>query len=400
MDVAEPVDVEEESIARAAMRRVRDAKEEGKGRFRSNLDVDRGRFDYAGCWRVLEDVAARRKRMQGQMASKYAAGLESERSGERADSRLATLGSDTNEYEAAMKRDVALRIARDQAEVNRRLKEYDLYTGELLGRTFPTGPPGTCKNHTRQQLDVQPGSKHPTKQYAFGRVVPPRQLAEPHRKPQAKPLNNVSKHLLNKEGTSIHRATLHANGAAKSTKVQKSKAKEKQDLKPIGTQQGYQAESRQKQAKQQKELDDPLSSWIKRNSLSYITNWSSLVHSEEAADFEARDAATEAMEVAWSMLSSQTSDEDGCNTHGSVGLHKCAANSVQTSESCQEHRQLAEDWLQANAYCFKFGEEDAEYLPLHRNRTEQGENLDRMFPEISDVESLWTYSLGELPSPI
>lgn len=299
-----------------------------------------------------------------------------------------------------MKRDVALRIARGQAEVNRRLKEYDLYTGELLGRTFPTGPPGTCKNHTRQQLDVQPGSKHPTKQYAFGRVVPPRQLAEPHRKPQAKPLNHVSKHLLNKEETSIHPATLHANGAAKSTKVQKSKAKEKQDLQPIGAQKGYQAESRQKQAKQQKELDDPPSSWIERNSLSCTTNWSSMVHSEQPADFEARNAAAEAMQVAWSMLSSQTSVEDGCNTHGSVGLHECAASSIQTSESCQEHRQLAEDWLQATANRLEFGEVDVEHLPLHQNRTEQGENLDRLFPEISDVESLWTYSLGELPSPI
>ena len=338
--------------------------------------------------------------MQGQMASKYAAGLESERSGERADSRLATLGSDTNEYEAAMKRDVALRIARGQAEVNRRLKEYDLYTGEPLGRKFPAGTLSTCKDRTRQQLGVQPGSKHPTKQYAFGRVVPPQQLAEPHRKPQTKPLNHVSKHLLIKEETSIHRATLRAKEAVKSTKVQKSKAKEKQDLKSIGTQKGYRAESRQKQVKQQKELDDPPSSWIKRNSLSCTTNWSSMVHSERADDFEAGNAAAEAMQVAWSMLSSQTSFEDGCNAHGSVGLHECAANSVQTSESCHEHRQLAEDWLQANAYCFKFGEEDVEYLPLHQNRPEQGENLDRLFPEISDVESLWTYSLGELPSPI
>lgn len=299
-----------------------------------------------------------------------------------------------------MKRDVALRIARGQAKVNRRLKEYDLSTGELLGRKFPTGLPSTCKNQTRQQLNVETGSKHSTKQYAFGRVVPPRQPKEPHHKPQAKPLNHVSKHLLSREKTSIQRMTLRANEAAKSTKVQKSKAKEKEDLNSVGMQKGYQAESRQKEMRQQNEPDDPLSPTIKRDTLSYTTNWSSLIHCEAAADFEARDAATEALQVAWSLLSSQTSFENGCNTSGSEGLEECAASNVQESESCQEQRQIAQDWLQANTSRFEFGEEDVEYRPLNRNKAEQDDNPGRLLPEISDVESLWTYSLGELPCPV
>lgn len=402
MDAVEPVDVdgEEERIARAAMQRVRAAKDEGRGRFRSHMDVDRGRFDFAGCYRVLEEAAAKRKRMQGQLASKHAAGLESERSGERADSRLATLGCDTDEYEAAMKRDVALRIARGQAEVNRRLKEYDLSTGELLVKKSPTGPLSTCKKQTRQELNVQTGSDHPTKQYAFGRVVPPRQPGEPPRKPQVKSLNHVSKHLLSKGETCIQRVTLRANEPAKSTKVQRSKAKEKEHLNSVRRQKDYRAEPRQKQTKQQKKKDDPLSLRIKRNSLSCTTNWSSLVHFEQAANFGARDATTEALQVAWSLLSSQTGFKDGCNSHGSVGLHGCTANSVQESECCQEQRQIAEDWPQASTLRFDTGEEDVEYRPSNQNRTEQGDNPDRPLPEISDVESLWTYSLGELPCPI
>eukprot|EP00963_Diacronema_lutheri_P003507 scaffold285_cov330-Pavlova_lutheri.AAC.25 len=395
-----------ESTAEAAMRRVRAAKEGDSRRWKARPGVERGYFDFAGCWEVLEEVTTKRKRFQGQLASKHAAGLEAERSKECGDSRLAALIHGGMEYEAALKRDVALRITRGQAEVNRRLKEYDLSTGELVRRRSTAGRPDTGEYKPRPQQNIHPRETRQTKRYAFGRVVPPYQGGEMVRRPPVLPCKASAGHAEIKANTNIQSVPLHADKLAKRKGVKESPSKTKERLGGRGMQKNLRAKLEgQRGGRERGQRAGLPSEWplskMDLSSNTCSTNWSSLVPFDQSNRHEARDTAAEALEVARSLLSSSTGFEGrGSNDRRLAELQECAAGNDRETQKVRKQEQTPDSSSRRKAFISEPDMEDDIHPPSCQDAVEKKGSLEWFFTDVSDTESLWTYSLGELPCHI